>query len=196
MQPSTTSGAVTSSDEERILNEACKGNISAQKTLYSLHIRYLAGVCSRYILNREDVKDVLQESFLKIFAALPSFSHRGKGSLRGWMCRIVINETMKFLRKNTLLEFTELTEAEDTAGHDEPDIDEIPATVIYELIRGLPIGYRTIFNLYVIENKSHKEIAAMLNIKESTSASQLHRAKALLASRIKEYSSIHETAII
>ena len=103
---------------------------------------------------------------------------------------------MKFLRKNTLLEFTELTEAEDTAGYDEPDIDEIPATVIYELIRGLPIGYRTIFNLYVIENKSHKEIAAMLNIKESTSASQLHRAKALLASRIKEYSSIHETAII
>ncbi len=196
MQPSTTSGAITSSDEERILNEACKGNISAQKTLYSLHIRYLTGVCSRYILNREDVKDVLQESFLKIFAALPSFSHRGKGSLRGWMCRIVINETMKFLRKNTLLEFTELTEAEDTAGYDEPDIDEIPATVIYELIRGLPIGYRTIFNLYVIENKSHKEIAAMLNIKESTSASQLHRAKALLASRIKEYSSIHETAII
>lgn len=196
MQPSTTSGAITSSDEERILNEACKGNISAQKTLYSLHIRYLTGVCSRYILNREDVKDVLQESFLKIFAALPSFSHRGKGSLRGWMCRIVINETMKFLRKNTLLEFTELTEAEDTAGYDEPDIDEIPAIVIYELIRGLPIGYRTIFNLYVIENKSHKEIAAMLNIKESTSASQLHRAKALLASRIKEYSSIHETAII
>ncbi len=197
MQTSMISGA-TIDDEAQIVDDARKGNIAAQKALYSLHIRYLAGVCSRYILNSEDVKDVLQESFLKIFSSLPSFIYRGKGSTRGWMCRIVINETLKFLRKTTMFEFTELTEAESSRGYDdyEPDINEIPTSAIHEMIRELPSGYRTIFNLYVIENKSHKEIAALLNIKESTSASQLHRAKAILASRIKEYRSTLETATL
>lgn len=194
MQYSPTSGAAYY-NEEQIVNDARKGNIAAQKALYSRHIRYLAGVCSRYILNPEDVKDVLQESFLKIFASLHSFSYRGKGSARAWMCRIVINETMRFIRGNVMLEFTDLSDAEDI-GYSEPDIDEIPSEAIHEMIRSLPVGYRTIFNLYVIENKSHKEIADMLNIKESTSASQLHRAKALLAARLKEYRSHLETVTL
>lgn len=179
------SGRITG-NEELIVSLAKNRDLAAQRDIYNTHIRYLASVCSRYILNPEDVKDVLQESFIKIFSSLPSFKYRGKGSLRGWMCRIVLNETLKFLRKTTRTEFEQLTEAEYSIPFEEPDMDMVQPSAIYRLIRELPDGYRAIFNLYVIEGKSHKDIARMLNIKESTSASQLHRAKAMLASRIKK----------
>ncbi len=184
-------------DNERILlNQARNGDSVAQRTIYMLHIRYLTAVCSRYILNPEDVKDVLQDSFIKIFSALNTFEFRGSGSLRSWMSRIVVNESLKFLKRARTFEFAELTAVEDTIPFEGPDLDLVPTGVIYELIRQLPDGYRTIFNLYIIEGKSHKEIARMLNIKEGTSASQLHRAKAMLASRIIEYQSTFETLTV
>lgn len=175
--------------EESIVVRAQNGDTDAQKSVYKLHIRYLTAVCSRYILNPEDVKDVLQESFMKIFSSINVFEYRGPGSLRGWMSRIVINQTMKFIQRNGRIEFTELSEDEYTGLADEPVTDDIPSSVIYRLIRELPDGYRTIFNLYVIEGKNHKEIADILGIRESTSASQLHRAKAILANKIKQYQS-------
>ena len=110
--------------------------------------------------------------------------------------RIVVNESLKFLKRARTFEFAELTAVEDTIPFEGPDLDLVPTGVIYELIRQLPDGYRTIFNLYIIEGKSHKEIARMLNIKEGTSASQLHRAKAMLASRIIEYQSTFETLTV
>ncbi len=184
-------------DNERILlNQARDGDSVAQRSIYMLHIRYLTAVCSRYILNPEDVKDVLQDSFIKIFSALNTFEFRGSGSLRSWMSRIVVNESLKFLKRARTFEFAELTAVEDTIPFEGPDLDLVPTGVIYELIRQLPDGYRTIFNLYIIEGKSHKEIARMLNIKEGTSASQLHRAKAMLASRIIEYQSTFETLTV
>lgn len=112
------------------------------------------------------------------------------------MSRIVVNESLKLLKKANDFEFTELAEGEYSIPSEEPDIDRIPSSVIHQLIRELPDGYRTIFNLYVIEERSHNEIAKMLNIKVSTSASQLHRAKAMLASRIKKIQSSFESAII
>lgn len=159
------------------------------KMVYSTHIRYLAAICSRYILNNEDVKDVLQDSFLKIFSGISSFEYRGKGSLKGWITKITVNETLKFLQKNHRFEFVEISEKEHDCPDEEPDIDSLPSSVLFNLIRELPDGYRTIFNLFVIENKSHKEIAKLLDIKESTSASQLHRAKSLLAAKIRQYNS-------
>ena len=96
---------------------------------------------------------------------------------------------MKFLQKNNRFEFVEISEQVHDKPDDEPDIDALPASVLFNLIRELPDGYRTIFNLYVIENRSHKEIARLLGIKESTSASQLHRAKSMLAMKIRQYSS-------
>lgn len=161
----------------------------AMKTVYSTYIRYLAAICSRYIVNNEDVKDVLQDSFLKIFSSITSFKYRGKGSLKGWITRITVNETLKFLQKNNRFEFVEISEQEHDKPDEEPDVDALPSSVLFQLIRELPDGYRTIFNLYVIENKSHKEIAKLLDIKESTSASQLHRAKSLLATKIRQYNS-------
>ena len=106
------------------------------------------------------------------------------------MARIVVNESLTFLKKNERFDFVQnewdlpdVTNEEDQT----PDTDDIPAHVIQEMIRQLPAGYRTVFNLYVFENKSHKEIASTLNIKENTSASQLHKAKKSLAEKINEY---------
>ena len=161
----------------------------AMRAVYSTYIRYLAAICSRYIINSEDVKDVLQESFLKIFSAISSFEYKGKGSLKGWVTRITINESLKFLQKNNRFEFVEISAQEHDQPEEEPDVDTLPASVLFDFIRKLPDGYRTIFNLYVVEHKSHKEIAKLLEIKESTSASQLHRAKSLLAAKIRQYNS-------
>lgn len=185
-------------DSEGLLVERARaGERSAQKALYKLHIRYLTAVCSRYVVNQEDVKDVLQESFMRVFSSLGDFEYRGPGSLKGWMSRIVVNQSMKFLERNGRMVFTELPpDTDGTAVHEEPDLDEVPAQVIHGLIRELPDGYRTIFNLYVIEGKSHREIASMLNIRESTSASQLHRAKSMLAAKIKYYQTTNDRVTI
>lgn len=161
----------------------------AMRSLYSTYVRYLAALCSRYIINNEDVKDILQDSFLKIFSGISSFEYRGKGSLKGWITKITVNETLKFLQKNNRFDFVEISEQEHDNPDEEPDVDALPSSVLFKLIRELPDGYRTIFNLYVIENKTHKEIARLLDIKESTSASQLHRAKSLLATKIRQYNS-------
>ena len=111
------------------------------------------------------------------------------------MTKIVVNETLKFIKRNKRIEFTGLDQEKINIADDEPETMGIPAPVIHQMIRELPDGYRTIFNLYVIEQKSHKEIAELLNIKESTSASQLHRAKALLATKIKEYQTFNSIAL-
>lgn len=173
--------------EQRIMSSVKGGGQDALEMVYSTYIRYLTGVCSRYILNPEDVKDILQESFIKIFSSIGSFSYRGPGSLKGWLTKIVVNEALKFLSLTKRIDFTELSDTECNIADEEPTIDDVPSSIIFQLIRELPDGYRTIFNLYVIEGKSHREIASMLNIKESTSASQLHRAKSLLASKINNF---------
>lgn len=161
------------------------------RAVYSSYVRYLSAVCARYIPNDEDVKDVLQESFLRIFDGIESFEYRGKGSLKGWLTKITVNEALKFIRRNDKIEFVDISSHQDIQPDEEPDIDSVPSSVIFRLIRELPDGYRTIFNLYVIENRSHKEIAALLGIKESTSASQLHRAKSLLATKIRQYNNFN-----
>lgn len=181
--------SIETDNELQLLNLVKQGDPMAMRTVYSTYVRYLAAICSRYIVNNENVKDVLQDSFLKIFSGIASFEYRGKGSLKGWMTKITVNETLKFLQKNNRLEFVEISEQEHDRPDEELDVDVLPSSVLFDMIRELPDGYRTIFNLYVVENKSHKEIAKLLDIKESTSASQLHRAKSLLATKIRQYNS-------
>ena len=100
---------------------------------------------------------------------------------------MTVNEALKHLQRDNRIAFVGISVPDHDQADTEPDVDSIPSADLFRMIRELPDGYRTIFNLYVIENKSHREIAALLNIKESTSASQLHRAKALLASKIRQY---------
>lgn len=170
-----------------ILRSIHDGDITAMRTLYDRYVRYLTAICSRYVNNQEDLRDILQDAFLKIYTSLKSFEYRGPGSLKSWMSKIVVNETLKFIRNNSRIEFVELQDDTVGATDREPELNGIPVAAIHEMIRNLPIGYRTIFNLYVFEEKSHKEIAAELDITDSTSASQLHRAKILLSKQIELY---------
>ena len=175
--------------EQDILQQIVQGNRVAMKEFYNTYSRYLTTVCSRYIPNREDLKDVLQDSFIKIFKAVHQFEYKGEGSLKAWTTRIVVNEALKYLKENQKINITNLPDWDlpDIADEQEPDFDEIPTSVILKMIGTLPTGYRTVFNLYVFEEKSHKEIASILGIAENTSASQLHRAKKLLIKEIEIY---------
>ena len=175
-------------NEQHILDLFRRGDSSAMDTLYAHYADYLTGVCYRYITNDEDLKDVLQESFIKIFTQITSFEYRGSGSLQAWMTRIAVNESLQLLRRqknDPLLLDTELPDLPD----EDPDTEELTPDVLVRLLRKLPKGYRTVLNLYVIEGKSHKEIAELLHIKPDSSASQLHRAKNMLAHIINEYNS-------
>ncbi|WP_294080527.1 RNA polymerase sigma factor [Proteiniphilum sp. UBA5384] len=179
--------------EQELLKKILSGDIIAMKEFYNNYSGYLTTVCSRYISNRADVKDILQESFIKIFKSISKFTYKGAGSLKAWSGRIVVNESLKFLKENERLNIinSPIWDLPDIS-EEEADLEQIPASVILEMIRALPTGYRTVFNLYIFEEKSHKEIASILNITENTSASQLHRAKSLLMKQINEYKSLKE----
>lgn len=163
-----------------------RGDASAMDALYNEFAGYLTAICSRYIANDDDVKDVLQECFISIFTNISSFKYHGKGSLKAWMTKIVVNESLSFLRKNKVspLVFTqqELSDVSD----EEPNLEDIKEEEILEMIRKLPKGYREVFNLYAIDGYSHKEIAQMLGIQPASSASQFHRARMILASMIRQ----------
>lgn len=175
--------------EYKLLQQIVQGNKTAMKRFYDDNAGYLTAVCSRYISNREDVKDVLQESFIIIFKAIDRFEFKGAGSLRAWSARIVVNEALKHIKGKDKMLLTTLPswDLPDIAYDQEPDFEDISTSAILEMIQSLPTGYRTVFNLYVFENKSHKEIASILNIAENTSASQYHRAKGMLIKEIELY---------
>jgi RNA polymerase sigma-70 factor (ECF subfamily) len=155
------------------------------KMLYDKYVGYLTAVCARYIPDDDDVKDILQEAFIKAFQSMDRFSWRGEGSLKAWLTRIVVNDSLKALRRKKPLSLS-ATLAEQVE-EEEPAFEAVPLPVIQGMIRKLPDGYRTVFNLFVFEDKSHKEIASLLGIKENSSASQLFHAKAMLARWIKDY---------
>ena len=175
---------------EQELSERCRQQDNhARKVLYELYAGQMLGICMRYVGNREIAEDLLHDGFLKIFTSFDKFTYRGAGSLKAWMSRIMVNLSIEYLRKNDAAgQSVEIEELPDTiADTTEEDIAFIPQEVLMKFIEELPAGYRTVFNLYTFEEKSHKEIAAMLGINERTSASQLFRAKAVLAKEIKEY---------
>ena len=173
-----------------MIRQVRQHDTTAMKILYGRYAGYLTAVCARYIPDDNEVKDILQEAFIKIFQSMEKFSWRGEGSLKAWMTRIVVNDSLKALRRKKPLPLSEALV--DRADEEDPPFEDVPLKVIHEMIRKLPDGYRTVFNLYVFENKSHREIASVLGIKENSSASQLHHAKALLARWIKDYIKVND----
>ncbi|MCR5578100.1 MAG: sigma-70 family RNA polymerase sigma factor [Prevotella sp.] len=151
---------------------------------YTRYAPYLKGVCSRYIVNKDDAKDVLQNALIRIFTHISDFKYKEPGSLKTWASKIIANEALRFLRKQQEL-MEQAFDQTDVPEEDDPPIEDIPPEVIQEMIRQLPTGYRTVFNLYVFEDKTHEEIARLLGISVNTSTSQLCRAKNLLAKMIK-----------
>ncbi|MDO4163672.1 MAG: sigma-70 family RNA polymerase sigma factor [Bacteroides sp.] len=176
--------------EEQELAERCGLNDNrARKELYERYAGRMLSVCIRYAGERETAQDLMHDGFLKIFASFDKFTWRGEGSLRAWMERIMVNTVLQYLRKNDVMsQSTALDNVPEV--YDEPDVasvDVIPQKVLMHFIRELPAGYRTVFNLYVFEEKSHKEIAGLLGINEKSSASQLTRAKSALAAKVHEW---------
>ena len=173
-----------------------RGDASAMGDIYTRYANYLTGVCSRYIAEDEDVRDVLQESFIKIFTKISSFIFQGEGSLKAWITQVVVNESLLHLRnqkRHGMIVFDgDRVEDKQDDPPEETEIGGISTDVLWQMIRELPPGYRAVFNLYVIEGKRHKEIANLLGIQEQTSASQLLRAKRLLAKQINEYRTLKQ----
>ena len=163
--------------EKRLLNDIKNGSRSAMRELYDRYSGYATAVCLRYIPDRDEMQDVMQDSFVKIFTSLDSFEYRGEGSLR--------NESLDYIRRNGRFTFTD--DIPDSVEEDEPEIDAIPDDVLMEMIGRLPDGYRVVLNMYVFGGMSHKEIAEKLGIKTGTSASQYFHAKKLLAKMIDDY---------
>lgn len=175
-------------NEQILVSRLSQKEEAAWKELFEAYSGSLAYVCSRYIIDRDQVNDVLQNSFIKMFRSIHSFEYRGNGSLKAWMTRIAVNESLQHIKQNSDFKIVnDETDIPDIEIEEEPDLDEISQQEIMEMIRMLPDGYRTVFNLFVFEEKSHKEIAEILGIAENSSASQFHRAKLMLARKIKEY---------
>lgn len=166
-------------DEEQLIERCRKGDSRAQRVLYEHYSEKLFRLCFRYVRNEPEAEDVLIKAFMKIFSKLDLFDYRGKGSLDGWMKRIVINECLMLLRKNNNFNLVQDSEAKMIASNATAE-GKMAAEDIYALVLQLPTGYRTVFNLYAIEGYSHKEIADRLGISENTSKSQLSKARASL----------------
>lgn len=169
---------------EKDLIAACiKGNPKAEKMLWERYSPVMFGVCRRYVKMQEDAEDVLVEAFYKVFSNLESF--KGSGSFEGWIRRIVVNEALMFLRKrhnfNMVMEISKV----DIASRMTIE-DELAAQDIIKLLNQLPTGYRTVFNMYVLEGYKHREIAEILGISINTSKSQLILAKKRLQSLLRQ----------
>jgi RNA polymerase sigma-70 factor (ECF subfamily) len=165
--------------EEQMLTGSIRNNAAAQEAFYDRFSPRMLGVCYRFAKSREDAEDMLQEGFIKIFTQLNQY--RNEGSLEGWIRRVIVHTCINVLKKNK--KFTDTVDLIYAHGfHTNEDLvpSLLQAKQIVECIRSLPLGYRTVLNLYAIEGYSHKEIGVMLEIGESTSRSQYTRAKAML----------------
>ncbi|HNR27184.1 MAG TPA: sigma-70 family RNA polymerase sigma factor [Bacteroidales bacterium] len=160
------------------------------KEIYEKYAKRMLTVCLRYSPGREEAEDFMHEGFMQVFRSLDKFTDRGEGSLRAWMERIMINTCLQGYRKKDVLRDSKPVETvpdtEDDSYLNEA-AERVPIDVLQRFIGDLPQGYRTVFNLYVFEGLSHKEIAQQLGIRERTSSSQFYRAKCLLVRLIKEY---------
>jgi RNA polymerase sigma factor (sigma-70 family) len=173
-------------NSESDLIEGCiKGDRKMQYELYERFAPKMYGVCLRYAANAEEAEDILQEGFIKVFRKISSY--RGDGSFEGWIRRIFVNTAIEQFRKKTYLQ--PITEQEESSieGKYISVLDNMAEKDIIKLIQQLSPGYRTVFNMYVIEGFTHKQISEALNISEGTSKSQLSRAKLILQDLVKKY---------
>ena len=165
--------------EEAILSGCLQNDAGAQRELYSRYSPKMLSVCYRFAHNREDAEDMLQEGFIKVFSQVHTFQN--KGAFEGWIRRIMVHTCINHLKKNKKFnESVDIIYANGVQIREESVPSIVQAKQIVECIRLLPLGYRTVLNLYAIEGYTHKEISTMLDVEESTSRSQYTRAKQML----------------
>jgi len=171
--------------EEEMIKGCLKNNPLAQRTLYNKLGPKMMGVCLRYMTNMEEAQDVLQDGFVKVFDKLGAYS--GAGSFEGWTRRIFVNTALDAIRKNKKLKHqTQIDDVSFALKSNDFIFETLVAEDLLKVLQDLPLGYKTVFNLYAIEGYSHKEIAKKMNVTVSTSKSQFSRAKAMLREKITE----------
>jgi RNA polymerase sigma-70 factor (ECF subfamily) len=170
---------------QQLLKECKKGSITAQKYLFDRYSKRFFLLCRRYLKTNEQAEEVLMTGFLKIFHSLQGFSYVNDAAAIGWMQKLVVNECLQELRKKHGFLVVAEEMAEEVQSGDDV-LASMSATEIYQLVMRLPVGYRTVFNLFVLEQVSHKEIAQLLNITEGTSKSQLSKARQMLQQFIQQ----------
>lgn len=178
--------------DEQIIQGCMTGKRKAFSLLYKKYASTMLGICMRYCNNRIDAEDVMQDGFMKVFSQVHKFRH--EGSFEGWIKRIMIHAAIDNYQSNLRLSFIqdsgnvlENAEAADVYEEDDelPEVLNISREKLMRMIQELPDGYRMVFNLYAIEGYSHKDIAAMLGITESTSKTQLLKARKVLRKKIE-----------
>lgn len=174
--------------EQDIAQLVAKGDRKATRALYGDTICRMTSVCSRYVTDPDAVNDVLQDSYMSIFTTINKFQYKGEGSLLAWMTRIVVHKSVDWVKREMRRGAVELPgDVPEVIDDDTADDCDLSADTIHSLIRQMPAGYRAVFNMYVLDGMSHKQIAAELGIAENSSASQLARAKAWLKNEVKKY---------
>lgn len=173
-------------DDTSLVKKCLDGDQRAQRLLFEKFAPKMLGVCLRYAKNTEQAEDVLQEGFIKVFTKLEHY--KGKGSLEGWVRRVMVNTSLDQIRKNVKFQ--------DNVAMDDVDyklelnsyiIEGMQEADLLKLINEMPEGYKVVFNMFAIEGYSHKEIAEELEISENTSKSQYSRARAYLKVKLEEY---------
>ena len=168
--------------EEQLIEGCSKGDRLAQRNLYEIYSRKMFGVCLRYCNNREEAEEVLQEGLLKVFTKIGDF--KKEGSLESWIKRIIINTALDLYRRNKNRQSE--TEWQENINVEVEPLTDLKAKELLQIIKTLPIGFRTVFNLYAVEGYNHGEIANLLNISEGTSKSQYSRARQHLVKLIEK----------
>lgn len=172
--------------EEQLISAVKGGERAALRRLYDRYASCVMATGLRYVADQEAVRDVVQDSFVRILTGIGHFEYRGEGSLKSWVTRVAANRAIDYVREHQALTFVSELPV-DIADDEPPDVGAIPPEVLTTLIGRLPTGYRLVLNLHVFEHLSHREIAQRLGIKEDSSASQYARAKTLLGKMMKEY---------
>ena len=166
------------STEAQMITALQRADSRAQKALFERYSSKMLTICVRYVSNRYEAEEILMDGFMRVFEKIGQY--KSEGSFEGWIRRIMVNESLMYLRKNKQwraeIALEDALPEADTTFADQ----DLMAEDLLNLLEQLPAGYKTVFNLYAIEGYSHAEIAESLGITESTSKSQLHRARALL----------------
>jgi RNA polymerase sigma-70 factor (ECF subfamily) len=168
---------------EQLIEKCKKNDTKAQSEIYNLFSRNLFSLCLKYSKNRAEAEDNLQDGFLTIFKKIEQFNNTG--SFEGWMKRIIINTALQQYRSKGVLNIVNEENIEDVTV--DSDADDISVDFLLSCIQELPDRYRMVFNLYVLDGFSHKEIAQMLDITTGTTKSNLARARMILKDKIETY---------
>jgi len=175
--------------DDELIEQCLKNDHKAQKALFDKFSRKMMSVCMRYASDIELAEDWLQDGFIKVFSNLSKF--KGEGSFEGWIRRTMVNTCLDHIRKSNRLQIdADISEAEYLAGDEEKSVGKLRVEELMTLIENMPVGYRTVFNMFAIEGYSHQEIAEQLGVTESTSKTQFRKARTYLMNIIVERENI------